>query len=339
MKHMERSGWDMEQQRICAFGVREDEWQALEAAGKEWKVDIKICREEPTLESAPLGEGCTGVTISGQSYIGRELLETYGKMGIRYLTTRTRGFNHIDTKAARDLGIRVAFATYPPNSVAEFTIMLMLMCLRNYKQYLWRGQVNDFDLKGLQGRDLGSLTVAVLGTGQIGAQVVRYLKGFGCRILAYDPYPREELRADVEYMELEQIYQEADLITLHLPLFPNTSHMINQETIGRMKDGVVLINCARGELADTEALILGIESGKIGALGLDTVEGEEGIIHGDHRIDIISNRNLFYLRQFRNVVMTPHMAFFTANSVESMVRCGVGNICRMAAGEPCAEEI
>ena len=207
--------------------------------------------------------------------------------------------------------------------------MLMLMCLRNYKQSLWRGQVNDFALQGLQGKEIGSMTVGVIGTGKIGAQVIKYLIGFGCRILAYDMYPNAALKDVVEYVELDELFAKADMITLHTPLLDSTYHLVNAETIAKMKDGVVLINCARGELMDTTSLIEGIESGKIGALGLDVVEGERGIAHEDHRIDILSNQQMAYLRQFRNVTMTPHMAFYTDVAVSHMVECGVAGLVEM----------
>lgn len=325
--------------KICAFGVRDDELETLKSTGRELELDLVICQKEPTMESAGEAEGCVGVTISGQSIINAELLEAYKKMGVRYLTTRTRGVNHINVEYAKKIGLRVAYASYPPSSVAEFTIMMILMSLRNYKQSIWRGQVNDFALTGLLGTELGELTVGVVGTGQIGFQVIKYLSGFGCRILAYDPHQREEVNNYGKYVDMDTLYRESHVITLHIPLLPETKHMINHKTIGIMKDKVVLVNCARGELADTEALIQGIESGKIGALALDTIEGESGIIHGDHRIDILPNRNLFYLRQFRNVIMTPHMAFFTSTALNSMVRCGLEGICRMAEGMEVQEEI
>lgn len=325
--------------KICAFGVRDDELEALKTLGRELELDLVICQKEPAMETVSYAEGCVGVTISGLSMIDAELLDAYKNMGVRYLTTRTKGVNHIDVEYARKIGLRVAYASYPPSSVAEFTIMMILMSLRNYKQSIWRGQVNDFALSGLLGTELGELTVGVVGTGQIGFQVIKYLSGFGCRIIAYDPYEKEEVKNYAEYVDMDTLYRESHVITLHIPLLPETRHMIRTESIGVMKTGVVLVNCARGELADTEALIQGIESGKIGALALDTIEGESGIIHGDHRIDILPNRSLFYLRQFRNVIMTPHMAFFTATAVNSMVRCGLAGICAMAEGRELREEI
>lgn len=316
--------------KIFAYEVREDEKKAFERWAARYQAEIVISEQVPCLENAELAKGCAGISMLGQGKIDRALLEKYKELGIGYLSTRTVGYNHIDVMAAKELGIRVCNANYPPNGVADFTVMMILMCLRHYKQALWRGQVNDFSLRGLQGRDLEDLTVGVMGTGRIGRQVMKNLSGFGCRMLAYDVMENEEAKKYGKYVDLDTFFRESDIITLHMPLLPSTRHIINKESIGKMKDGVVIVNCARGELTDSEALVEGIESTKIGALGMDTMEGEEGIIHLDRRIDIIANRSWFYLRQFRNVVMTQHMAFYTEQAVDSMVRCGVEGIVKMA---------
>ena len=252
---------------------------------------------------------------------------------------RSIGYNHIDVAYANKIGIRVCNASYAPNGVADFTVMLMLMCLRNYKQALWRGQVNDYSLFGLIGREMRSLTVGVIGTGRIGQAVLRNLTGFGCRLLAYNAHQRPEVREIAEYVTLDELYRQCDIITIHMPLVESTRHFINSDSIRKMKKGVILINCARGALADLDALIEGIESEKIGALGLDVVEGEEGITHVDHRIDIISNQKMAYLRQFRNVVMTQHMAFYTEEAVENMVRSGILGILEMSRSEKGSTEL
>lgn len=315
--------------KICAYEVREDEKKDFARMAEKLQVEIELHDEVPGPDTAALAEGCEGVTMLGMGKINKELLDMWKSMGVQCISTRTIGYNHIDTEYAKEIGMQVCNAAYPPSGVAEFTLMLMLMCLRNYKQSLWRGQVNDFALQGLQGKEIGSMTVGVIGTGKIGAQVIKYLTGFGCRILAYDMYPNAALKDVVEYVELDELFAEADMITLHTPLLDSTYHLVNAETIAKMKDGVVLINCARGELMDTTALIEGIESGKIGALGLDVVEGERGIAHEDHRIDILSNQQMAYLRQFRNVTMTPHMAFYTDVAVSHMVECGVAGLVEM----------
>lgn len=302
-------------------------------------ISLGISSEVPTAENAASASGCEGVSVLGQGKIDQPLLDAWYGMGVRYLSTRTVGYDHIDLVRAKELGIRVCSASYAPNGVADFTVMLLLMCLRHYKQAMWRGQVNDFSLDGLQGREMKDLTIGVIGTGKIGAQVIRNLSGFGCRIIAYDLRKNPAVEELVRYVDFDTLLAQADAITLHMPLLDSNRHIINRDSISRMKDGVVIINCSRGELADIEALVEGIESQKIGALGMDTCEGDEGIVHADHRVDILTNRNWFYLHQFRNVVMTQHMAFYTNAAVASMVECGIRGIWEMANGIPCETEL
>ena len=321
--------------KICAFEVREDEKEAFAFYEKKLRVTVRQCAEVPSRENVEEVAGCEGVTILGQGQIDATLLEKWHQNGVRYLSTRTVGYNHIDLESAKKLGILVCNATYDPNGVADFTVMLMLMCLRNYKQAMWRGQVNDFSLQGLLGRELKDLTVGIMGTGRIGIQVMKNLSGFGCQMLCYSAHENKTAVALGKYVPFDAVLKECDIISLHMPLTDKTHHIIDEAALAKMKDGVVLINCARGELMDIEALVRGIESEKIGALGMDTLEGEESIIHADHRVDILANRNWFYLHQFRNVIMTQHMAFYTDAAVESMVRCGLEGICQMAKGEKC----
>ncbi len=321
--------------KIYAFEVREDEKKAFAQISAQCGAEVTLSNEVPSLDNADLVKGCEGVSTLGMGKIDRALLSRYRENGVRFVSTRTTGYNHIDLAAAKELGIAVCNAVYPPNSVADFTVMMILMCLRQYKQAMWRGQVNDFSLQGLQGRSMNELTIGIMGTGRIGTQVLKNLSGFGCRLLAYDVRKNPEAEKLAEYVDQETIYRECDVISLHTPLFDSTYHMINKETIAKMKDGVILINCARGGLTDINALVDGVESEKIGALGMDTMEGEEGIVHEDRRTDIIPNRNWFYLHQFRNVIMTQHMAFYTREAVESMVRCGVEGIVQMERTGSC----
>ncbi len=325
--------------KICVYNLRSDEKKYFRIWKKKLNIELISSTEDPSVNDAELLEGCEGVSVLGQVCIGQELLDFWKANGIRYVSTRTIGYDHIDLAYAKQIGLRVCNVHYSPNGVADFTIMLMLMCLRNYKQALWRGQVNDFSLFGLQGREMKSMTVGVLGTGNIGCAVIQNLQGFGCKILAYDVYENDRVKEYATYVSLDEILAQSDILTLHLPLLDSTKHIINDESLKKMKDGVVLINCARGELADVRALVHGIESTKIGALGLDVVEGEEGIAHVDHRIDIISNEKMAYLRQFRNVVMTQHMAFYTEEAVEDMVHLGLSGILDMAVHEKGASEL
>ncbi len=324
--------------KIYVYETREDESAYFEQIKKRLPVELIQSQEVPSIETAAYAKGCMGVTTLGQGQITSDILDIWHQIGIKYLSVRTIGYNNIDVNYAKKVGIRVCHSNYPPDGVADFTVMLMLMCLRNYKQALWRGQVNDFSLNGLKGRQMKDLTIGIIGTGKIGYTVLKNLTGFGAKLLAYDLYPNEHTAQIAEYVDIDTLYQRCDVISLHTPLFDSTYHMINKKTLHQMKEGVIIINCARGELADNEALIAGIESGKIGALGLDVVEGEEGISHIDHRTNILSNNQMAYLRQFKNVIMTQHMAFYTDKAVESMVHYGVQGIVDMANGA-CETEI
>ncbi len=311
--------------KLFAYEVRNDELAYFEQLSRSLNVEIITCTEVPCLENADLAKGCDGITMLGQGTIDRPLLDRYHEMGIRCISTRTIGYNHIDVSYAKEIGIAVCNASYAPNGVAEYTVMLMLLCIRHYKQALYRIQVNDYSLGGLTGKEMKDLTVGIVGTGRIGRQVAQILSGFGCTVLGYDTYQIPDPKT-FTYTDFNTLLEKSDIITLHLNLTEETRHMISDDAISRMKPGVILINCARGGLMNTEALISGIEQEKIGALGLDCFEEEEGIYHRNRRDDIISNREMAYLRQFPNVVMTQHMAFYTDAAVASMVKCGVEGI-------------
>lgn len=322
---------------IAAFEVRDDERPFFARYGNREGLTLHLhpCPLSPS--SLALAEGCEGVTTLGQSRLNRSLLQELRKVNIRYVSSRTVGVNHIDIRAAEEFGIQISHAEYSIHGIADFTIMLMLNCLRKYKQALFRGNVNDYSLTGLQGREMRHLTVGVIGTGSVGTAVIHSLSGFGCRILASSRHENPSLSGLAEYVPLDDLFRLSDIITLHVSLTESTRHLINRDTLARMKDGVILINTARGSLIEVNALIEGIESQKIGALGVDVFENEESIFHQDRRSDIISNRDMAYIRQFPNTVMTQHMAFYTLEAVESMVRCGIENILSMDAAD-CSPE-
>ena len=325
--------------KILAFEVREDEKAAFEKAAADLAADITLFEEALTEASVEKVCGYEAVTVLGQSILNAPLLNRLSELGIQFIATRTIGYNHIDVAFAREKGMRVSHSGYAPNGVADYTVMLMLMCIRHYKQAMFRGNVNDYSLSGLQGKEMRHLTVGVVGTGRIGAAVIGNLSGFGCKVLAYDKHENEQVKALATYVDLEALYRESDIITLHVPATSENYHMLNRQSIGKMKDGVVLINCARGELMNLADLTEGIESRKIGALGLDCVENEEGIYHHDRRTDIIINRDMAYLRQFPNVVMTQHMAFYTDAAVNRMVQYAVESLCGFMRGDSVVMEV
>lgn len=306
--------------KIFVYSYREfDEAEYFQKFSEEYNVELGVCTDAPTLENAHLAQGYEYVSII-TSKIDRELMEKFHKMGVKMISTRTIGYDHVDTEAAKELGIHVSNVSYSPECVADYTIMLILMSIRKMKRIMQRAEINDFSLPGIQGRELPNFKVGVLGTGRIGQAVIRDLSGFGCEIYAYDKYETETVKEYARYADLDTIYRECDLITLHMPLLEDNFHLIDEEAISRMKDGVVIVNTARGGLIDTKALIRGIESGRIGAAGLDVIEDELGMYYYDRKSDVLSKQDLYILRGFPNVIVTPHMAFYTDQAVSDMVK-------------------
>ena len=316
-----RQGKDRFVMKLLLYEVREDEKADIARIAKELKVEVVETGEVTSLENAGMAEGCDGVSILGQGTIDVPLLDVWKKLGVECLSTRTIGFNHIDVAYAKSIGIHVCNASYEPDGVSDFTIMMMLMCLRNYKQALWRGQVNDFALKGLMGRELKHMTVGVIGTGKIGAQVIRSLSGFGCRILAVDPYEKEEVKKYATYVDRETVYREADIITLHLPLTPENYHMLDRETIAKMKDGVILINTSRGGTIVEKDLAQALKTGKIYGAGVDVVSVEPA--QPDNP-----------LLSCDNCVITPHIAWATKEARGRLIDIASENVRSFLDGAP-----
>ena len=296
-----------------------DEKELFLEYAKELGIDLVLCNDAPDLNNVSLCKGSRCVDVI-TSKIDAPLIKAFHEQGVEYITTRTIGYDHIDLEAAGKYGIKVGNAPYGPNGVADYTVMLILMSIRKMGAILGRTNLQDYTLQGLNGRELRDLTVGVIGTGRIGSTVIRNLSGFGCRILAYDLYEKDEVKQLAAYVPLEEIWKESDVITLHTPLTEENHHLINADTIARMKDGVVIVNTARGALIDSDAFIDAIENGKIGAAGLDVVENEFGLYYYDHKSDILKNRELAMLRSFPNVTVSHHMAFYTKNYVETVVK-------------------
>ncbi|MCM1387371.1 MAG: D-isomer specific 2-hydroxyacid dehydrogenase family protein [Bacillus sp. (in: Bacteria)] len=306
--------------RVTVYNCREfDEKDLFVRYGQELGIELVLCADAPDMENIALSKGSECVDII-TSQITRPLMKAFHDNGVKYLTTRTIGYDHIDMEAAREFGIKVANAPYGPNGVADYTVMLILMSVRKMKRIIERTNIQDYTLAGIQGREIKDLTIGIIGTGRIGRCVIHNLSGFGCKILAYDLYENEEVRQYADYVLLDELIARSDVISLHTPLTDENYHLINEKSIAMMKDGVVIINTARGGLIDSQALISAVESGKIGAAGLDVVENEFGLYYYDHKSDILNNRELAVLRGFPNVTVSHHMAFYTDNCVETVVR-------------------
>ncbi len=323
--------------KLFVYSYREfDEAEFFQKFAEEYHVELGICHDAPTMENAYLAEGYPYVSII-TTKIDENLMNRFHALGVKMISTRTIGYDHIDLEAARKCGISVGNVTYSPECVADYTVMLMLMSIRKMKRIMQREEINDFSLPGIQGKEMPNFTVGVLGTGRIGRAVIRDISGFGCKIYAYDQYENDEVKKYAQYVSLDEIYEKCDMITLHMPLTEENMHLINAEAIQKMQDGVVLINTARGGLIDTKALIDGLESGKIGAAGLDVIEDEFGMYYFDRKSDILSKRDLYILRGFPNVIVTPHMAFYTDQAVSDMVKHSIESCMLHEAGkeDPC----
>ncbi len=307
--------------KVTVYNCRAfDEKELFLRYEKELGIELVLCPDAPDKENAVLAKGSQCIDII-TSKMPEDLLKVFADYGVKYVTTRTIGYDHIDVAAAKKLGMTVANAPYGPCGVADYAVMLILMTIRKMKRILERTNIQDYTLAGIQGRELKDLTVGVIGTGRIGRTVLKDLSGFGCKLIAYDVLENEEVKAaGIPYVTLEEMWQQADVISLHAPLTEDNFHMIDEKAISRMKDGVMIINTARGGLIDSRALITGIESGKIGGAGLDVVENEFGLYYYDHKSDILNNRELAILRGFPNVTVSHHMAFYTDDCVETVVR-------------------
>jgi D-specific alpha-keto acid dehydrogenase len=277
----------------------------------------------PIVTDAPVSEanielaaGNRCVSVGHKSRITNSTLLALRQLGVRYVSTRSVGYNHIHVRWAQSIGISVENVAYSPDSVADYTLMLILMTIRNAKSTISRSEIHDYRLHHMRGKELRDLTVGVIGTGRIGAAVIERLRGFGGRVLGYDRCPQ----AAVEYSNLEAMLQQVDIVTLHAPLTAGTHHLLNRQRIEQMKKGAFVVNTGRGSLLDTEALLLALESGQLGGAALDVVEGEEGVFYSDHRQGPIENQALLRLQHLPNVLITPHTAHYTDHALSDLVR-------------------
>jgi D-lactate dehydrogenase len=269
-----------------------------------------------------------------------EVVGILTKQGVQLIALRCAGFNNVDLDACRrhDLSV-VRVPAYSPHAVADHTIALMLMLNRRLHLAYQRNRTGSFVLDGLSGFDMRGKTVGVVGTGKIGVQVIERLLGFGCLILAHDRFPNDELtgKPSVKYVELDHLLRDSDIVTLHVPLFPETHYLIDSQAIARMKPGVMLINTSRGGLVDTRALVAGLKSGKIGSAGLDVYEEEAGVFFRDMSGSVLTDDVLARLLTFNNVVITSHQAFLTREALANIAETTLANIAEFERGKRGAE--
>lgn len=280
-------------------------------------------------KTASAATGCKVVCIFVNDRADAQAIESLAQQGVELIALRCAGFNNVDLEACRRHQIRVVrVPAYSPHAVAEHTLALMLMLNRHLHQAYMRNRAGSFILDGLTGFDMYGKTVGVIGTGKIGQCVAEILVGFGCHVLAYDVHENPEVQklSNTEYVSQDELLSRSDIITLHLPLFEETHHLINRKTISQMKRGVMLINTSRGGLIETVALVEGLKSGHIGSAGLDVYEEEAGVFFNDISDQILNDDVLARLMTFNNVVITSHQAFLTHEALDNIAETTLQNI-------------
>ncbi|MGW3959142.1 D-isomer specific 2-hydroxyacid dehydrogenase family protein [Amycolatopsis sp. NPDC005003] len=290
-----------------------------------------VITDAPVSEAnAELATGTRCVSVGHKTPVGHGTLRALSRAGVAYVSTRSVGYDHIDVGYARSLGISVGNVSYSPDSVADFTLMVMLMLVRDAKSVIRRADEHDYRLNDVRGKELRDLTVGVIGTGRIGAAVVGRLRGFKSRVVAYDSRPR----ADVEYVELDELLRTSDIVTLHTPLTAETRHLLDRRRLELMKPGAFVVNTGRGPLLDTEALVSALENGTLGGAALDVIEGEEGIFYADCRDRPVGSDLLVRLQKLPNVLVSPHTAYFTEHALGDIVENSIVNCLEFESGTP-----
>ncbi|MCW7550318.1 2-hydroxyacid dehydrogenase [Photorhabdus sp. APURE] len=281
--------------------------------------------------------GADAVCIFVNDNADREVLEELAEMNIKILALRCAGFNNVDLDAAKELGIQVVrVPAYSPEAVAEHTVGLMLCLNRRIHRAYQRTRDANFSLEGLIGFNMHNRTAGIIGTGKIGIATLRILNGFGMRLLAHDPYPNQAvLDLGVEYVDLDTLYAQSDVISLHCPLTPENHHLLNEVAFSKMKNGVMIINTSRGALIDSVAAINALKQQKIGALGMDVYENERDLFFEDKSNDVIQDDIFRRLSSCHNVLFTGHQAFLTEEALTSISEITLRNIQQLFNGENC----
>jgi len=313
--------------RVAVFSTKSYDKTYLDSANAGQHQLVYL---EPRLDSttAFAADGAQAVCAFVNDILDAEVIAILAKQRVQLITLRCAGFNHVDLEAAKLHGITVArVPEYSPHSVAEHAVALMLTLNRKIHRASARVREANFSLDGLLGFDMHGKTVGVIGTGKIGQCVAKIMSGFGCRVLAFDPYPNQQcIEAGASYVTLQTLLSSSDIVSLHCPLTPETHHLIDEKAIKQMRAGVMLINISRGAVIDTRAIIRGLKSGVIGSLGLDVYEEEENLFFRDLSNTFIHDDVFARLLTFPNVVITGHQAFFTDEALTEIASTTIANI-------------
>jgi D-lactate dehydrogenase len=314
--------------KMAVFSTKNWVVDSFNVVNDRYKFELSYFESRMYKKTVPLAEGFDAVCVFVNDVLDAEVIEGLHKAGVKLIALRCAGFNNVDIEKAKELGMGVVrVPAYSPYAVAEHTLGLILSLNRKYHKAHSRVRDGNFALDGLLGFDLHGKTIGLIGTGKIGQIFSQLISGFGCRVIAYDKFPNKELKEKgVEYVDLQELYKQSDIISLHCPLTHETFHMINEYAIAAMKDGVMIVNTSRGPLVDTNAVIEGLKKGKVGYLGLDVYEEEEELFFEDLSETVIQDDQFVRLQTFPNVLITAHQAFFTKEAVLNISETTFSNV-------------
>lgn len=327
--------------KIAFFNAKSYDMDFFNQANIETQHEISYFETRLTIQTAELVRGFQGVCTFVNDRLDRELLARLSQYGVKLIALRCAGFNQVDLKSAEEFQLSVVrVPAYSPYAVAEHALALLLTLNRKTHRAHNRIREGNFSLEGLLGFDLHGMTVGIVGTGKIGVCFAEIMKGFQCRLLAFDPIPNPEaIKLGVEYLPWEELLKQSSIISLHCPLIPQTRHLIDAKAIEQMKKGVVILNTSRGALIDTPAVIEGLKSGRIGHLGLDVYEEESELFFDDHSDEVIQDDLFARLMIFPNVLITGHQAFFTEQALHNIAMTTLSNITEFEKKGSCSNQI
>ncbi len=327
--------------KIAFFDTKPYDKEIFESINKKNGYEIKYFKFHLNVDNAILANGYDVVIAFVNDTIDKNTIEKLHSFGIKLIALRCAGFNNVDLKAAKDKIKVVRVPAYSPHAIAEHTVALMLTLNRKIHRAYFRTREANFTLNGLMGFDLYGKTVGVIGTGKIGKELIKILSGFGMNILAYDIHPDREFeeKNGFEYVGMEALFANSDIISLNCPLTKETQYLINRHSIERMKTGVMIINTGRGKLINSSDLIKGLKTGKIGWAGLDVYEEESEYFFEDLSDKILTDDVLARLLTFNNVIVTSHQGFFTKEAMQNIANTTMNNIKAFIEGNELKNEV
>ncbi|KKW50259.1 2-hydroxyacid dehydrogenase [Pantoea stewartii] len=327
--------------KIAVYSTKHYDQKYFEQVNKQYGFDLVFYDFLLSESTAKTAVDCDAVCLFVNDDGSRPVLEELAELGVKFIALRCAGFNNVDLKAAAELGLEVVrVPAYSPEAVAEHAVGLMMTLNRRIHRAYQRTRDANFSLDGLTGFNMHNKTAGIIGTGKIGIATLRILKGFGMRLLAFDPYPSEQaLSLGAEYVDLKTLFAESHVITLHCPLTPENHHLLNANAFAQMRDGVMIINTSRGGLIDSQAAIDALKQQKIGALGMDVYENERDLFFEDKSNDVIQDDIFRRLSACHNVLFTGHQAFLTAEALTAISETTLENLSQLHHGEDCPNRV